>query len=262
MKLSVDGANTVVYRGGRAPTAGDSYSVFIHGGGLDHSVWLLQSRYFAHHGFNVLVPDLPGHGGSMGELRSDIPAMACWVIALLDAAEVESAALIGHSMGSLVALETAALYPERVTQLSLLGAAAPMMVTDPLLQAARQDKHAAFDMITLWGHAKRSQIGGNPAPGMWMVGGALRLLERSAPGVLFNDLNACNEYRHGLASAAKVKAATQVVMGIADQMTPPRAVRPLAAALPSAKVCQLNCGHMMLSEDPDGVLDALKGFLL
>ena len=261
MKLNVDSAQTLVYTGGHSPDFSKPALVFIHGGGLDHSVWLLQSRYFAHHGYNVLVPDLPGHGGSEGALRTDITAMADWIVTLLDAAGVDSAALVGHSMGSLIALETAAVHSDRVSKLSLLGCAVPMVVTDTLLDAARQNRHTAFDMITLWGHAERSRIGGNPVPGMWMLGSGLRLLERSASGTLYNDLNACNEYHHGLDSAAKVSCPTQVALGRADLMTPLRAARQLIATLPSPTVNELTCGHMMLSEDPDGVLDALIAFL-
>ena len=203
MKQTIDTHEAFAYTGGRPFVAGQPCIAFVHGGGLDHSVWILQSRYFAHHGYNVLAFDLPGHGRSGGDPLPSIEEMADWCARFLDAAEVASAAVVGHSMGSLVALEFGARHPERTWMVGLIGISTPMPVTDRLLDAARADDHAAFDMVNIWGHDLSAQIGGNQAPGMWMTGGALRLLERSGPGVLFNDLDACNRYVRGPESAAR-----------------------------------------------------------
>lgn len=258
MKLEVDGRETFVYGGGRPFVPGQPSIVFVHGGGLDHSVWILQSRYFAHHGHNVLAVDLPGHGRSAGAPLSGITAMADWCARVLDAAEVANAALIGHSMGSLVALEFGARHPDRTWLLGLIGISTPMPVTDRLLDAARNDDHAAFDMVNLWGHDLSAQIGGNQAPGMWMTGGAIRLLERSGPGVLFNDLDACHRYTHGRESAAKVRCHAHLLLGERDIMASPVNARELRAALPSLRETVLpRCGHMLMAERPGEVLDAL-----
>ena len=91
--------------------------MFVHGAAHDHSVWAWQSRYFAHHGFNVLAVDLPGHGRSAGEAQSSVEAIADWIAALLDAVGVKRAALVGHSLGSLAVLEAAARYPVRVARI-------------------------------------------------------------------------------------------------------------------------------------------------
>ena len=192
MNITVNKHPTYVYTGAREFVAEQPSIVFIHGNGLDHSVWLLQSRYFSHHGKNVIAVDMPGHGRSEGSALTDIRDMADWIAAVLDVMEVEQAAVVGHSMGSLVALETAARHSGRVSKLVLIATASPMPVSDPLLDAARENQHDAFDMINLWGHSYRGQMGGNQAPGMWMSGSAVRLLERSGPGVLFAGLNACN----------------------------------------------------------------------
>ena len=111
-------------------------------------------------------------------------------------------------------------------------------------------------MITLWGHRMGAQLGGNPSPGMWMTGGGVRLLERSRPGVLHNDLNACNEYRHGLDTAAKITCPVHLLIGREDVMAPPRATRDLIAALSVVRVVELaDCGHMLMAEQPDAVRD-------
>ena len=258
MELRIVGQPGYAYTGNRPHQQDQPVLVFIHGAGMDHSVWLLQSRYFAHHGYSVLAVDLPGHGRSGGEALDNIPALANWTAALLDAVGAERAALVGHSMGSLVALETAARYPGRVRALALLGSAVPMPVGPPLLAAAEQNDHAAIDMITLWGHAERAQFGGHRVPGLWMTGSAERLLERAAPGVLYRDLRACNNYRHGLESAARVQCPGCLILGNEDRMTPPRAARQLAETLARAQTVLLDdCGHMMMVEKPEQTLDAL-----
>jgi pimeloyl-ACP methyl ester carboxylesterase len=259
MRLRVKDVDAFVATGGRAHDAGRSAVIFLHGAGLDHTVWALLARWFAHRGFAVLAPDLPGHGHSGGEPLTSIDAMADWVLALLDAAQVGTAALIGHSMGSLIALELAARHPDKVRALGLIGTAAAMPVSRELLDAAAANDHAAIDMVTIWGYGPRAGIGGSLAPGLWMTGGGVRLLERARAGVLFRDLAACNDYRDGLACAGRVKVPAILVLGDRDLMTPANAGRTLAAALPKARVATLaGAGHMLMSERPDEVLDALR----
>ena len=157
----------------------------MHGAAQDHGVWALQSRYFAHHGRNVVAVDLPGHGRSEGKPLPSVAAIADWIVALLDALHVERATLVGHSMGALAVLEAAGRRPERVAKLALLGPAAPMPVSDVLLEAAKRDDHVAFELINGWSFSPGDQLGGNRLPGVWMTGNAMRLMERSRPGVLY-----------------------------------------------------------------------------
>ncbi len=258
MEFSVDGKRAYAYTGARAFDPEKPSVIFVHGGGLDHCVWILQSRYFAHHGYNALALDLPGHGRSQGPLQTSIEAMADWVGRAADALKLSRYAIAGHSMGALVALETAARDTDRVAVAVLVGISVPMPVTGALLSAAKANDHSAFDMVNLWGHGYGAQLGGNPSPGMWMTGGAVRLLERSGPGVLYNDLNACNEYRSGLESAAQVKAPARVILGTNDIMASPRAAREVVNALSQVEVTELsNCGHMLMAEQPDQVLEAM-----
>lgn len=260
MHLTVNGIDAFIATGGRAFDAALPAVVLIHGGGMDHSAWALHSRWFAHHGHAVLAPDLPGHGHSGGTPLPSIAAMADWIAALIGACGAARAWAIGHSMGSLVALETAARHPDRVSALGLIGTGAPMAVGAELLKAAEANEHASIDMVSLWGLGLAATIGGNLAPGLWMLGGAQRLLEASRPGVLFSDLTACNEYKGGLAAAARVTVPATVVLGGRDVMTPLRAGKALAAALPNARTVVLEgAGHLMMAERPDEVLAALTG---
>lgn len=258
MYFDVRGQRTYAYTGTREFDTAQPTMVFVHGAGLDHSVWLLQSRYFAHHGMNVLALDLPAHGRSSGVLLDNIESIADWIRDVLDVFDIAQAILVGHSMGSLVVLEAAAQAPERVTQLALIGTSVPMPVGEILLDAARRNDHAAIDMINIWGHAFQAQLGANQTPGMWMSGSGIRLLERAGPGVLHNDLNACNEYQVGLTSASKIRCRTQIILGELDAMAPPRAAKSLREKIADAQVLVLaKAGHMLMAERPDEVLDAL-----
>src|SRR5262249_32246719 len=171
---------------------------------MDHSVWQWQSRYFAHHGRSVLAVDLPGHGRSAGPALGSIAALAAWTVALLDAARLDKAALVGHSLGALIALETAARAPTRVWALAMLGVASRMPVHPDLLAAARAGDHAAIDLIAAWGYGRRQHLGGARAPGLWMLGGGIRLLERGPKGGLAASLAACDAYAGARDAAARV----------------------------------------------------------
>ncbi|MBV8923879.1 MAG: alpha/beta hydrolase [Bradyrhizobium sp.] len=259
MNLTVNGKDAFAATGGRAFDGSLPAVVLIHGAGFDHSAWALQSRWFAHHGFAVLVPDLPGHGRSPGPPLKTIAEMADWTAALLEAAGAASARLIGHSMGSLIALETAARHPAKVSALGLIGTAATMTVGPDLLKAAEANDPEAIDMVSIWGLGFDAGIGGSLAPGMWMHGGAQRVLQQCAPGVLFSDLSACNSYRDAQAAAAKLTVPTTLVLGENDMMTPAKAGKALAAAIPHARTIVLRgAGHMMMAERPDELLAALR----
>jgi len=259
MQLTVNRSDTFIATGGKAFDAALPAVVFLHGAGMDHTAWAQHDRWFAHHGYNVLAPDLPGHGRSAGALLPSIGEMAEWTSALLDASGVKTAKLIGHSMGSLIALELAARHPGKVSALVLVGTAAAMTVGPDLLKAAEANDHAAIDMVSIWGLGQAAGLGGSLAPGLWMHGGAQRLLERCRDGVLFNDLAACNAYQNAAAAAAGIKVPATLVLGERDMMTPAKAGRALAAAIPNSRTVMLSgAGHMMMAERPDELLAAMR----
>lgn len=262
MRFPVDGHEVYAYTGARSLVAAQPSVVFVHGAAHDHSVWALQSRYFAHHARNVIALDLPGHGRSQGETLRSVEAIAAWLPRTLDALGIADAAFVGHSLGSLAVLECAARAPERVARIVLLGPAVPMLVSDDLLAAAKSDDHIAFELINGWSHSAAKQLGGNQVPGMWMTGAALRLLERTGKGVLYADLLACRAYDGGLAAAASVRCPALVVTGERDIMAPPKSAQALLDALPDRRVVSLpGTGHAMMAEQPDAILDALRAFL-
>jgi len=239
---------------GRAFDKAKPTMVFVHGAGLDHSSFLLQSRYFAYHGWNVLAVDLPGHGRTPGSPISSVRGMAEWV---LKAVPAEKFAIVGHSMGALVALECAASAPSRVERIAMIGVAYPMKVGEAFLEAAKRDHYDAFDMHTIWGHAAQVPLGGDPTPGMWMYGDTQARLERLAPGVLYNDLKACNDYLF----EGEIACPALFILGKRDVMTPPRGAKAIQEKLPGAKTVLVDfSGHALMAEAPDATLDALIDF--
>ncbi len=262
MNLTVDDRKAYVYTANHAVDATMPTVMFIHGAASDHSVWSLQSRYFAYHGWNALAVDLPGHGKSAAPPCASVGAAADWILRLLDATQMRQAVLVGHSLGSLIALEAAARHPSRVTRLALIGSIVPMPVSEPLLQASRANDHVAYDMINVFSHSAAAQMGGNRVPGLWMMGSSMRLMERSAPGVLHTDFSACNDYVSGLEAAQNVKCPVLLILGKRDLMTPMKAASELIARMPGARVAALEgSGHALMEEKPDAVLDSLISFL-
>lgn len=258
MIVDVNGQDAFLFTNGRDFDPEKPTILFVHGAGMDHSVWTLQARYFAHHGANAVAVDLPGHGRSEGAALASIEAMADWVAAVPGALGAEQAALVGHSMGALVCLEAACRHQGSVKQLALLGPAPAMPVHPGLLEAAAANKPLAAELVSSWGHGPAGHVGGNQAPGGWLMGHALKLLAKAEPGVLHNDLAACNAYDHGLEAAGDITCPALVVAGSYDRMTPTKQAAKLVEAMPDAKLVTIEgSGHLMLVEKPDATLDVL-----
>ncbi|MDM7463185.1 MAG: alpha/beta hydrolase [Tepidimonas taiwanensis] len=245
--------------------------VMIHGVLNDHSVWILQSRYLAHHGFNVLAIELPGHGRSGGEPPACVADGARAVLGLLDALGVDRAALVGHSFGSLIALQAAADAPQQVSHLALVGTAYPMRVSSALLDAALNAPEKAIAMVNVFSHSTLAPPPSALGPGTWLYGGSRALMRRvlaSNPrvNVFHRGFVACDTYQDGEAAARRLTCPVQFILGTRDQMTLPKAAQPLidgarAAGVP-VEVIRLPAGHALMTEAPDGVLDALRALLL
>ncbi|MEY4751298.1 MAG: hypothetical protein RIQ60_3512 [Pseudomonadota bacterium] len=281
MELLVNGRKAYAYTGGKTFDASLPCVVFIHGALNDHSVWTLLARWCAHHGHSVLALDLPGHGLSQGPALRSIEAMADWTLAALDAAGIPGAALVGHSMGSLVALEAAGRAAQRVSRLIMVGTAYPMAVSQALIDSARDTPLAAIDMVNNWslsGHASKPSY---PGPGSWLHG-SLRALMRQvlaradrlawrgdaddqpggAAANLFElDFDICRRYAGGLDAAARLTCPAHLVLGSNDRMTQAKQASELQAALARAVPTQrhlLACGHALMQEQPDAMLALLR----
>ena len=262
MKVTIDGREAYAYTGGKPFDPQLPCVVFVHGALGDHSIFTLLARWFAHHGWCVLAPDMPGHMRSAGPALPSIEAMADWLLALLDAAGVQKAALAGKSMGSLVALEAAARAPQRATRLVMLGTAYPMSVPAALLELGRTDPHAAIDRVIHFSFSSLAPKPSYPGPGVWLRGAGRSLMRQVLahgrdPLLFVNDFAACDRYQHGLEAAAKVRCAAHLVLANLDHMTPTHAAQGLAGAL-KATVHRVPSGHFMAQECPEETLAALR----
>ena len=273
MVLTVNHHSVYCYTGGKPFDTSKPSIVFIHGVLNDHSVWILQSRYLANHGYNVLAIDLPGHGKSAGNCPKTVEEAAAFTLALLDAAGIQKAALVGHSWGSLIALHAASLAPARITHLGLVATAFPMKVSPALLDAALNQPLQAIDMVNTFSHSTMAPPPSSLGPGTWVQGSSKALMRHILSGGLHSNLRenvfhlgftACNQYSMAFEAVAQVKPAQTAmlfIVGKHDQMTPPKAAQALINAAPQAKVVTLSAGHSIMAEAPDACLLALCDFL-
>ncbi|MBB2485883.1 alpha/beta hydrolase [Mitsuaria sp. WAJ17] len=263
MQVTVQGRQAYAYTGGRAFDPALPCLVFVHGALHDHSVFTLLARWFAHHGFSVLAVDLPGHGRSEGPALPSVEAAGAWVLELLSAAGAERAALAGHSMGSLIALEAAAQAPERASQLLLLGTAFPMKVSEALLNTAAEAPEKAMAMVNVFSHSTQAAKPGYPGPGSWLHGGNLALMKHTQAGsseanLFLHDFQVCDRYAGGLEAAARVRCECHVLTAERDVMTAPKQAQALVQALKARLHRIPAAGHSMMAEAPDAVLAALR----
>ncbi|PZP29937.1 MAG: alpha/beta hydrolase [Roseateles depolymerans] len=266
MKLPIDGQEAYVYTGGKPFDAALPCIVFIHGALNDHSVWTLLARWCAHHGYAVLAPDLPGHGRSAGLPLQSVEALAAWQLKLLAATGVAQATWVGHSMGSLIALEAAAQRPAQAARLVMVGTAYPMKVSDTLLATARERPEDAMAMVCSFSHGLASAKPSYPGPGSWLRGGSMALMRhlqarQTAANLFEQDFLVCDRYAGAEAATARVTCPVDLVLGKFDQMTPAKAVAPLQTAWPSARTHILPCGHNLMGEAPEQLLSVLRRLL-
>ena len=270
MHLQVNGEATYCYTGGKPFDAAKPTVVMVHGVLNDHSVWILQSRYLANHGFNVLAVDLPGHCKSEGEAPASVEDAAAFIAALLDAAGVQTAALVGHSWGSLIALEAAARLKERVSHLVLVGTAYPMKVSPALIESSLNEPEKALKMVNVF---SRSTLAAPPSalgPGTWVYGAGMalgrRVLRSNAQvNVFHRGFVACDSYAGGEAAIAQITCPVLFLLGGQDQMTQPKAAQLLMQTARSAgkavSTSTLPVGHHQMTETPDATLFAIRDFL-
>ncbi len=263
MKVEVGGRSIFVGTGGVEWPDQGPWVVLLHGAGSDHTVWALQARTLAQHGYRVIAPDLPGHGRSTGgPVVDSIDGFVDWLDGLLDALDVaQPVFLAGHSMGSCIALSFAARQGERVAKLALLAAGEEMPVNEGLLEDTLSHPERAHRFIAAFGHGQGAHFGRAANPGTWHIGGTIALLERCDPRVLNADFVASNAWSSEVLPE-QVKCPTLVVCGSEDKMTPARTGRALCERFADSRLVEIaGVGHLMMAEAPDDVSRALRVLL-
>jgi pimeloyl-ACP methyl ester carboxylesterase len=260
--VEVNGKAIAYGTGGVAWPAGQPLLVFLHGAGGDHTVWALQARAMAQHGWNVAAPDLPGHGRSADLPALDtVEALADWAAAFAEAlAPGHPAAWVGHSMGACIAVTVAARHASQAAALALVGTGAAMPVNAELLDDTLNAKARADAFVASFGHGRGAHFGGSAAPGVWMIGATRALLARCPPRAFHSDFAACNAWQSGPLTG-QVKCPVLVVSGEADRMTPPKSGNALAKAIAGARFEVLpGAGHMIMAETPGPLTATLRAF--
>tara|TARA_Y100000590_G_scaffold365117_1_gene423848 strand:+ start:345 stop:1169 length:825 start_codon:yes stop_codon:yes gene_type:complete len=263
MKFKVDNNEVFASTGGRPFDKNKPLIIFVHGSGLTHMTWVLQTRYFAFHGYSVLALDLPGHGLSSGESLKSIEEMSDWLSKVIDAVGYKEASLVGHSQGCLVTIECASKYSNKIKTLSLIGGAGAIPMNPELLSLAENNDPKAVDLMMDWAHGPAGHFGGHPVPGLYHINtGTMLAKTRTIKNTLGVDFRACDNYKNGFEAAKKIKIPTLSILATDDKMCPVKEGKKLADLIEGSQVDIIdNCGHMMLLEEADRVLAVLKKFI-
>ena len=255
MELQVRGASTYAATGGKEFDNNLATLLFIHGSGLDHRSWALQTRWFAYNGYSVLAPDLPGHSLSDGEPLESIEEMGLWLADFLDAAGVDSAHVVGHSQGFLCALELARQASEKVMTLTGIGTAGAIPVNPALIEAALESAGKAAEMLLQWGFGNRTKLGMSAVPGMQPIAIGRQIMSQNPLAV---DLQACANYSSGDEVAGTLDIPSHLILAGQDRLTPLEAGKALAKKLKAQVTVIPDYGHMLPIEAPGPCLHRLR----
>ncbi len=226
------------------PELGDALPtvVLIHGAGGAGDQWPYRLRRIR--GYRVFALDLPGHGRSLGLPERSIESYADRLLEWMQLAQISGVSLIGHSMGSAVALVMAAKAPNLIDQVILLGAAMKFPVNPGLLEKLRIPLRAqeAMNMIVKWSFAKGSDMRLRPA--------YFKQLAANRDGGLLKDFEACAVF-DATDWLAEVRQPATLISGEEDQMVPARLSKELAASMRQASSHVVRAaGHMLMQENP------------
>jgi pimeloyl-ACP methyl ester carboxylesterase len=227
--------------------------ILLHGAGGIHLSWPPQIRRLA--GEKVYAPDLPGHGKSEGAGRQSIDEYADDVIAFMKEMKIHEAVIVGHSMGSAVALTLALKHPKQVLGLGLLGSGSKLRVSQTLLETVGNPNmfEAAVDMVN-------ENCFSADAP-QNLLELSRRYMLGMRPPVLSGDFLACNEF-DVTSQLGKINVPTLIICGAEDRMTPVKLSELLQNGIVNSQLHILeNAGHMVMLEQPNEIADLLKKFI-
>jgi len=271
MQIQLQQQSIYVYTAGKPQIDTQPTVIFLHGVLNDHSVWILQSRFFANHGWNVFAVDLPGHGKSTGLAHTTIEEGSQFVKDLMNHFQLDKAVLVGHSGGSLIALEAASQLQEKISKVVLIGTAFPMVVSQTLLDLSLNDPHKAIEMINVFSRSTLSAPPSALGPGTWVYGASRALNRRvlqSNPheNVFHKGFMACHTYANGFDAIEKTMCPILFILGKTDQMTLPKFAKKLIEKAKiknqHVQVVEVPGGHHQMNETPEETLKALREFLI
>ena len=255
MYIEVRGQQTYAATGGKDFDPALPTVMFVHGSGLDHRSWALQTRWFAYNGYAVLAPDLPGHSLSAGEPLEAIEEAGSWLADFIRAAGADGVHAVGHSQGFLAVLELAHQAPQLLKSITGIGTAGAIPVNPALIDAASKSAATAAEMLLMWGFGTDAQYGISAVPGMQPIAIGRQIM---AANPLYADLVACSNYTRGSEVAAGIEVPSQLILARNDRLTPVKAGMAIAEQL-GAKVTVIErYGHMLPIEAPRQTLQKLR----
>ena len=255
MYIDVRGHQTYAATGGKEFDNSLPTVMFVHGSGLDHRSWALQTRWFAYNGYSVLAPDLPGHSLSAGNALESIEDMGAWLADFLRASAAQKVHAVGHSQGFLDLLELAVRAPELLKSITGIGTAGAIPVNPALIDAARDDSGKAAEMLLTWGFGPDAQYGISAVPGMQPIAIGRQIM---ASNPLYQDLLACANYENGSTAAKSIELPTQMVLARKDRLTPLKAGKAFAEEIGAKTSVIERYGHMLPIEAPRQTLQKLR----
>ncbi len=227
--------------------------ILIHGAGGHHLYWPPQIRRM--HNQRIFAVDLPGHGKSEGIGHHTINEYAGEITEFIKALRLNAAILVGHSMGSAIALTTAVRFPKRVLALALLGSGARLRVSPAILQSQSDPTRIAecIRLVIKLSFAEQ-------APDRLKEMAAQRMAE-TRPAVLYGDFMACDAFNIA-DKLSKISVPTMILCGSHDKMTPLNNSEFLRDHIASSRLEIVpDAGHMVMLEKPDFVAELLDHFL-
>jgi len=226
--------------------------LFLHGSGGTHRNWLPQVRHFAP-AYRAVGLDLPGHGASEGDGAESIADYRDWVEAFMEAAGMEQAFLVGHSMGGAIALAFALKAPARLSGVGLVGTGARLRIHPSILEGLRGDPERAAGLLSEWAYA--------PSSGTELPAQGKKELLKGSLAVLEKDFRACDAF-DVMKEVDRIRVPAVVVCGAEDRLTPVKYAQYLHDRIPGALMAVIpGAGHMVMLEKPDEVNRALAACL-
>jgi pimeloyl-ACP methyl ester carboxylesterase len=216
--------------------------VLLHGSGGDSSVWQYQMEVLADRR-PVIAVDLPGHGQSQGSLMHTMEAYADWLKLMIDALNLNTFVLAGHSLGGSIAQQFARTFPEVLKGLVLVGTGMHFTIPPEYLDMLHQDFAAAC--LISCRQAFAAHIPSN------MLEHGLAMLHRNGPEVLLHDLSLCGCF-DSTAWAQNLAMPCLIICGKQDAITPSALSHALAITITASTLKLINeSGHMVMQEQPD-----------
>ena len=229
--------------------------VFLHGSGCTNNVWAHQVSFFN----NTIALNFPGHPD--GEALSDVKSIAQWVLNTVEQEDLTDVVLVGHSLGSAVAMQAALLASSesttfdssRLKALVLIGAGAKLKVMPQLLTSLATiiEENGKFPDYLL---ASNQQL---QEPLRTEVNSAI---VKNGAAVMLKDFTACDNF-DVMQEIGSIKLPVQLIVGDKDIMTPVKYSEYLLANLPNAQLEVIDAGtHMVFAEQYDKVNACIQRF--